>query len=149
MEGQDRANLLRQRAHLLLGSSRKAEARPLIEEAWTIDGGVRPDAFVALFARLGDEERANELLSRVELDYKTAENLALGYLYLGDPNNTFAALELAILNRSTPTINGLRRAAWWNPIRDDPRFDALLALLESMEIHTKRYQAQQDLGGAG
>ncbi|MCZ6651746.1 MAG: TIR domain-containing protein [Planctomycetota bacterium] len=148
MEGPDRSRLLRQRAHLLLDSGREQEARPLIDESWVIDGGVRPDAFVALFARLNDRERADELLGRVELDYDTAENLALGFLYLGDVNKTFAALELAILNRSGSTIDGLRRASWWDPIREDPRFGTLLALLESMEIHTKRYEAQQDLRGA-
>ena len=145
MDGPGRSSLLRQRAHLLIGFDRADEAARLVDEALAIDGGVNPEPYVALFVRLGDVDRANEILSGVELGYLNAGALAYGYLTLGDIPKTFAALELAVLNRTGSTITSLRLADWWDPIRDDPRFDALLELLDSMVIHTKRYQAEQDL----
>ena len=34
-------------------------------------------------------------------------------------------------------------AQWWDPIRDDPRFDEMLELLDSKVTHTEQYLHDQ------
>ena len=63
---------------------------------------------------------------------------------LGENDLAFEVMERAIRNRAPILIGTLRTAKWWDPLRSDPRFDEMLALLESMETHTDAYLQQQD-----
>ena len=48
-------------------------------------------------------------------------------------------MRAGIENRDGGLIFSLRLAAWWDPIRDDPRFNEMLALLDAKVTHTEQY----------
>ena len=73
--------------------------------------------------------------------------IALGYLALGEIDNTFKATEAAIENHNVYLIRSLRTAEWWDEIRDDPRFDDMLELLDSKVTHTQTYLNNLDPAG--
>ena len=71
----------------------------------------------------------------------TGQNLGREASYdvaLGDIDSTFKILEAGIENRDPLLIDSLV-AIWWDPIRDDPRFDEMLELLDSKVTHTEQY----------
>ena len=62
-----------------------------------------------------------------------------------DINNAFKAIEAGIENHNTRLIVSLRTAEWWDEIRDDPRFEKILKLLDSRETHTEQYLKDHDI----
>ncbi len=82
--------------------------------------------------KIGEIERARNILG----DSRATAN---GYLALGDTDNTFKEIQAAIEDRSILFIDSFPTAEWWNPIRDDPRFDDMLELLDSKVTHTQTY----------
>ena len=69
---------------------------------------------------------------------------ATAYLAMNDFDNTFKAIETAIDDHDVGTIDSLRIAERWDPIR----FDDILALLDSKEIHTDKYLSNLDVQGS-
>ena len=46
-------------------------------------------------------------------------------------------------------LPSLLLAAWWDPIRGDPRFDEMLELVDSKVTHTEQYLRDQDISQKG
>ena len=70
-------------------------------------------------------------------------NASIGYA-LGDLDAAFEALEVAVNEQDPLIYMSLRRAPWFEPLREDPRYDALVNLMESKEIHTSQYMLGRD-----
>ena len=87
-DGPIQSSLLRQHAKILRHLGRSDEAITFIKEAWSVDGILRPQSYVALYAQLNNMDRVHELLADLELNYINAADLAESYLYLGDRGNT-------------------------------------------------------------
>ena len=135
--GRARLPNLRGQIAALINLGRIEEAKPLLAEAWDMNGRLRPEAYISAFVRTGEKERAERILA----DSQSADqySVAVGYLALDDVDNTFKAIEAAIGDYSLRMIESLRTAEWWDEIRDDPRFDDMLELLDSKETHTEQY----------
>ncbi len=108
------------------------DARPFIEEAWAIDGHDSPGRFVDLLVAIGETEWAQ----RAQADARAPR--ALGYLSLGEIDAAFDVMRQKIEEHDVFLITGLS-AEWWDPLRDDPRFEDMLELLDSKVIHTAAY----------
>ncbi len=135
--GRVRLGNMRGQIAALINLGRIDEAKTLLAEAWDLDGRLRPEAYISAFVGIGEKERAERILADSQsTDYYS---LARGHLALGDIDNTFKAIEAAIENRRFLMIESLRAAEWWDEIRDDPRFDDMLKLLDSKETHTAQY----------
>ena len=115
------------------------EAKPWIDEAWRLNGHISPERYIYAFAMIGETAKARGILadSRYELTHHFF--LVLGHLALGDIDKTFTAIEAGIEEHDRMLIESMPVAAWWDPIRDDPRFDEMLALLDSKVTHTEQY----------
>ena len=137
--GQRRAVALSIHILSLLALGRVEEARPLIDEAWRLDGSINPERYVFYFAQIGETGKARDILSDSRYDIRKHSNLAWGYLALGDIDKTFTSIKAGIEDHNHTLINGLIVAELWDPIRDDPRFDEMLALLDSRVTHTEQY----------
>jgi TolB-like protein len=137
--GQRRAVALSIHILSLLALGRVEEARPLIDEAWRLDGSINPERYVFYFAQIGETGKARDILSDSRYDLTHHFYLALGYLALGDIDKTFTSIKAGIDDHDRFLIGSLIVAEWWDPIRDDPRFDEMLALLDSKVTHTEQY----------
>ena len=108
---------------------------------------MHPEKYISLFARIGERERARQILNDPQYDLVNDYYVARGYLALGEIDNTFKAMEAAIENHHVFLIESLRTAEWWDEIRDDPRFDDMLELLDSKVTHTQTYLNNLDPSG--
>jgi tetratricopeptide (TPR) repeat protein len=111
--------------------------------------------FPYMLARIGRTQEAKHLLVEIEDLYESNTPEANGrhvgagaifqaYYSLGEMDVAFAWLERAINERDTAVLDNLRTAAFLEPLRQDSRYPALLAKLESMETHTNEYLRKQD-----
>jgi|TARA_Y100000031_G_scaffold126240_1_gene143209 TolB-like protein len=139
LDGSGRARLLLYQSNALRLLNRMDEANTAALEAWDLIGNVSPESFVYHFAAIGDRARAEEILGRTQFATADKYLLARGYLGLGDIDSAFKAIEASIENHDPYMFDSLRMAEWWEPLRDDPRFDSMIVLLESKEIHTEQY----------
>jgi hypothetical protein len=105
-----------------------------------------PENFAFIYARTGPSDRGRQILAAAK-DSNAQFPIAAGYLALGDIDRVFAALNAGVEERRMAVVFSLRRGTIWNEIRDDPRFDALLKLLDSKETHTPEYLKQQGRQG--
>ncbi|HIG42912.1 MAG: hypothetical protein ABGY96_22505 [bacterium] len=71
--GGARADLLSIRWEALIELRRFEEARPLIDEAWKFDGTIRPESYVAAYARTPRFKQAINLLDQKETLTKAGE----------------------------------------------------------------------------
>ena len=140
--GQPRADLLRLNAEVTIKLGGAEEAKPFLAEAWALDGTLRPELFVQLFAKTGDVARAQQLIHELPVGGANPGTLALGYLALGEVNDAFRMLETAIREQDRSVIIGLKLAESWGPMRDDPRFDDMIELLDSKTTYTDKYYKQ-------
>jgi hypothetical protein len=138
--GQQRADALAVQILSLLMLGRVEEARPLIDEAWRLNGSINPELYVFYFAQIGETGKARDILSDSHYDLTHHFYLALGYLALGDIDKTFTSIKAGIDDHDRFLVASLIVAQWWDPIRDDPRFDEMLALLDSKVTHTQQYR---------
>ncbi len=145
----DRAFVLWVHALNLVMSGRADEAMPVIAEGWKLDGVVAPERYVSLFAYIGDVERSKNILSELSLDLADPFYLAIGYLSLSEIDNTFKSIKAGIEEQSWILIITLRASQWWDPIRDDPRFDEMLELLDSKVTHTEQYFRDHNIEAEG
>ncbi len=137
--GQDSATNLRIHAFSLIMLGRVEEAKPFIEEGWKLDVDSNPENYVSLFVFIGETEKAKKILTDVRFDLVNHYELAIGHLSLGDIDNTFKSIQAGIEDHNPYLLDTLLVAEWWNPIRDDPRFDEMLELLDSKVTHTEQY----------
>lgn len=85
--GQQRAYALLAHVISLLALGRVEEARPLIDEAWRLDGNINPERYVFLFAKIGETEKARDILSDSRYDLRQNVRPALG-----DIDKTFTSI---------------------------------------------------------
>ena len=138
LEGQGRTRTLINQAVSLIVLGKVDEVKLFVEEAWSMNGSTNPEGYVSLFAGIGDIEKARSILTDPRYDLNQSR-LAAGHLALGDVDSAFDSMRAGIENRDGGLIFALRLAAWWDPIRDDPRFNEMLALLDAKVTHTERY----------
>ena len=136
--GAAKALALNGRANALILLGRMEEARPFVDQAWDLDGRVHPEKYLSLFAKIGEREKSERILNDPQYELVDDYYVALGYLALGEIDNTFKRIEAGIENHHVFLIESLT-AEWWDEIRDDPRFDDMLALLDSKVTHTEQY----------
>ena len=134
--GAARADLLSVQWVALIELGRIEEARPLIEEAWKLDGAVIPESYIAAYANTNQETRAREILTDLQLASVNQYFLATGYLSLGDVDETFKAINAAIENHNGLMVDSLKFEKFWESIRLDPRFKEALKRLEQKEKWT-------------
>ncbi len=91
---------------------------PLLEEAWALEGHRAPGKFAHYFLRAGQTDRAHQILN--DLD-KPDPDAAVAYIALGDLDAAFEALEVAVNEHDLVIYASLRRAPWFEPLREDPR----------------------------
>jgi len=68
----------------------------------------------------------SEFLKRSERQYVSPDEIALIYASLGEMDQAFAWLDRAYEARSAFLITGILGSPNYDPLRSDPRFDALL-----------------------
>jgi len=144
LEGSERAELLRLSAAGLQGANRFDEARELLDEAWKMDGDTNAKAYMRLLYADGQHERVRDLMAQLTLEPATAGYMAETYTAMGDLDRAFEAIEVAVIDRDYRVLDSLRFADWWIPVRDDPRYTALLDLIDSMSTYTDEYQVARD-----
>jgi len=144
LSGEGKAGSLRIQATALINLGRTEEAKPLLAEAWDLDGSLHPEAFISGFALIGEKKRAEGILANSQSQNKHIP--ADGYMAVGDLDNTFKAIRTGIENQDEFLLDGLRTAEVWDKIRGDSRFDELIQLQDSKEIHTEQYLEDHDVG---
>jgi len=124
---------------------RAEEATQYIKEGWNLDRSATPERYIFLFASVGEPEKARNILADSRFKLTNHFYLALGHLALGDMNNTIKAIEAGVENHDQLLLPNLLVAEWWDPIRDDPRFNEMLARLDSKVTHTEQYLRDHDI----
>ena len=72
----------------------------------------------------GNREEAIKILEEMEAeDISGADKI---YIALGDYDKVFNILDECIDNRCFFQMYGIKIAQWFDPVRDDPRFDRIL-----------------------
>jgi serine/threonine-protein kinase len=114
-------------AWLLLGRPDKARAEYAKMPA---DDYLRMTGEAIAAARTGDRRGAEQGLARLKAayGYGTSYQHAMIHAQLGDKNRAFAELDKA-LELKDPGLVGLRTDAFLDPIRNDPRYAALVRKL--------------------
>jgi adenylate cyclase len=72
----------------------------------------------------GNREKALEILDEVES--RNLPGTAKIYIALGDYDKAFDILDASITNLSFYQMYVIKQAPWYDPLRDDPRFDRIL-----------------------
>jgi serine/threonine-protein kinase len=83
------------------------------------------------YAKAGQRDEALKLLAQMEelatKRYVGAWSFAIVHLALGEKGKAIDELERAYLERSDPFITFIKVSPLFDPLRGDPRFQALLA----------------------
>ena len=112
----------------LLLAGRPEEALGTLRQVEDPPPHVRAATARALVA-LGRREEARRVLRELEQEaarrYVRPEAIAEVYVALGEPDAAFRWLETAYQARSTGVLQ-LKVEQYWDPIRSDPRFAALV-----------------------
>ena len=117
-----------------------AAAKPLVHEAWGIDSKAQPEIYIYLFAKLGNSQRAQNVLDSLDSNKWNHGYVALGQLALGDMDAAFHTIENGINEHNNSIASGLRTSPLYAGLRDDPRFNAMVTLLRQQETFTSRGQ---------
>lgn len=137
--GPDRGYNLRVHSLSLIYLGEVEAARPFIEEGWSLDRNTVPEAYICLYALVGEEERARKILNNPRFELTNHFEVARGYMALGETDAVFEPIAAGIKNQCTRLLASLNVAEFWDPIREDPRFIALLDELDEKVTHTQRY----------
>ena len=143
-QGPQRATVLLTKVDVLLRMNRRAEAQPLLDEAWHAAEGAIPEQFAHIFARTGQPERARKVLESATVTSTNRRDFALGYESLGEIDSVFRLIHDGILDHDRSIIDVMRINVWSDTVRQDPRYLDMLAMLESEETHTPRYLRDRD-----
>jgi adenylate cyclase len=99
------------------------------------DHGVALGFGVAALAALGERDRAKEWANRAMLldpeNYNLMYNLGCGMVRLGETDEALKMFEPVFRDAQVQSLNWWRIDADLDPIRDDPRFKAMLAKAEA------------------
>jgi TolB-like protein len=144
VDGSLRGWILLLRARAMIGLNRTDEAKLMIGEAWKLRGLERPEEFVFAFAKVGETQRAREALTKAQKGFVNNGHFVLGNLALGDHDTSFEFLRQGIESHDPTVLDGIRIDVALDELRDDPRFDELLDLLESREANTAAYLEKSD-----
>ena len=91
-----------------------------------------------------EEEMANFRARAGSSLYKNEAYLLYLLEESGELDEVFGKLRVGIENHDRLLFDSLRLAAYWDPLRHDPRVDELVALLASKETHTSAYLLAPD-----
>jgi len=141
----DRVEIMRTHATSLIHLGRTDEARLFVDEGWRLGRSTSPENYIALFANIGDMEKSKKISIDSHFDLVNHYALAMGYLALKDFDNTFKSIHAGIENHDQHLLESMLVAEWWNPIRDDPRFEEMLELLDSKVTHTEQYLRDNEI----
>jgi Tfp pilus assembly protein PilF len=107
-----------------------AEAVAEYQRLQRATGGPSFSGLAVTFARMGKTAEArkilDEFLNRSEQQYVSSDEIALIYASLGEKDQAFAWLDRAYEARSAFLITGILGGPDYDPLRGDPRLDALL-----------------------
>ena len=138
ISGLNRVPMLIDHSKALILLNRANEAKPLIEEAWSLAGVYSPQLFPWVFIQTDQEDRAIQILdSMTSVDYPL--EVAMGYFALDQSDNAFKTIESGIESQDNDIINSLRVGKFWDPFRKDARFDDMIMLMDSKITHTSRF----------
>jgi TolB-like protein/DNA-binding winged helix-turn-helix (wHTH) protein/Tfp pilus assembly protein PilF len=142
--GPQRAKPLLSKVDALLRINRQEEAIPLLEEAWDETAGENTELFALFFARMGQPERAKNVLETATIGTSNRIGFALGYESLGDIDTVFDLIQDGIQEHDRSIIVLMRSTVWSDAVLSDPRYLEMMDLLESKETHTPRYLHDHD-----
>ncbi len=146
-QGLPRAEILLMRARALIQLGRQREAEAAVAEAWRLAGTEAPIKFAPLYQLLGEDARARQILAGVTPQNRNRGDFVETYLGWGELDEAFEMMRAAVEDRDESVITRLRMPGLYDPLREDPRFQALLERLESKETPTARFAAMRDAAG--
>jgi tetratricopeptide (TPR) repeat protein len=135
----DREEIIRTHALSLIQMGRTEEAKPFVDEGWALNRRASPENYIALFANIGEIEKAKNISRDLRLGLVNHYALATGYLAIKDLDQTFKSIHAGIENNDQHLLESILLAEWWKPIRDDPRYSEMLNFLDSKVTHTRTY----------
>lgn len=138
-EGRARIDLLLVRVHTLLDMEQDEAAQAILDQAWSEADGKQPEAFVQAYARLGDVERAQQLLAESVPELGNRGDIIDGAIALQNYDLALELISDGIQDHDRSVLDGLRVNPEWEPIRSDERFLRLLTVLEAKEKPTAAY----------
>ncbi|MEM7363370.1 MAG: tetratricopeptide repeat protein [Pseudomonadota bacterium] len=143
-DGEERLTLLTHRADMLLETGQLDAARTVIEDVTSSDPH-RLERYAGLLARIGDTDRATSILEHVTAPTDEELSLAQAFVVLGDFDQAIQRLDYGVEDRQHNVIDSLRGSSHWDPLRGDPRFDALIDRVREMEVWTNTPTLQEAL----
>ncbi|MEZ5551511.1 MAG: hypothetical protein R3E82_11515 [Pseudomonadales bacterium] len=117
----------------------------IIKKGWRLDRNSLPERYIRLFAATGDREKAKSIFLDKRFDLTENLSLALDCLALGEIDNTFKSIRAGIENRKQYLLGSLLPARWWDPIRDDPRFDEMPEMMGLEVIQTEEHLCDRNI----
>ncbi len=119
---------------------RLVEADALLEEAWEEYGDAAPEHFVHMFALLGKDDRARELLEGIRqdppgdaVDCCTDFQVFWASYFLGRHDDALSALERGLANRSTAVVSYMHNERFPKDVMEDQRYLDLEKELEAIK----------------
>jgi len=137
--GRLRSHALMLNASAMIGLGRMAEARTLVEKGWSMRGSENPAHFAYAFAKIGEVERAQAILTDAEVALGDAGYFARGYAALGENDKAIEYMRLGIDTQDPSVLDVIRIEVALDGLRREPAFKEALAVLESKETHTSAF----------
>jgi len=128
----------------LMGKGDYPAALNVLERLQKVTPSPQTLAFMAwIEARSGHPETARRILGQLQIQsqrtFVTASSLAVVYAGLGDSENAFQYLDRAVAQQESSLIY-LRAGLVFAPLRNDPRYAALLARVGLSDEQVLQYQ---------
>jgi tetratricopeptide (TPR) repeat protein len=125
----------------LFWSGERPRAEALLDDSWRVFGERYPYLFGSLWALVGRHEASRALLAESERRFgrSIARNnyrfwpSFVGHYLLGERDRALDWLTRVVENREIYVLCHIKRGRWLDPLRDDPRFQAVLDRLTEME----------------
>ncbi len=89
------------------------------------------------YALDGNREKAYEILEVIDsLNISGGDKI---YVALGDYDKAFELIEESLANRSFFLMYSIKMGMWYDPLRDDPRFDQILTRMGLSDLQVESY----------